>query len=317
MPVIHSDSRRVTTSLTLPLRGPRGEPVDLIRTLNSHGFAELAPTELDAGAKALAVTIRGPRMRPRRIRITPGNRATARVDVLGPAAGPLVRAAALSGAAHVLRLEQDLSGFYELIDDDSELAWAARGAGRMLRSPTVFEDIVKTICTTNCAWGATVRMVNALVSSLGEPAVGGDGPLTNAFPVPEAMARAPVSFYRNTVRAGYRSDYLRDLARRVAGGTIDLESLARPGSDERSDDEVEQMLLELPGVGPYAAAHIMMTLGRNSRLILDSWTRPTYARLIGRRTPPADAAIARRFGRYGPHAGLAFWLMLTRDWVED
>src|SRR3972149_1782826 len=28
-----------------------------------------------------------------------------------------------------------------------------------------------------------------------------------------------------------------------------------------------------PGVGPYAAAHIMMTLGRYHRLILDSWTQ--------------------------------------------
>ena len=30
-----------------------------------------------------------------------------------------------------------------------------------------------------------------------------------------------------------------------------------------------------------------------------------------------DATISRRFRRYGPWAGLAFWLMLTRDWVDD
>jgi hypothetical protein len=60
----------------------------------------------------------------------------------------------------------------------------------------------------------------------------------------------------------------------------------------------------------------MMTLGRHSRLILDSWTRPTYARLIGRRTAPADRTIERRFRRYGPYAGLAFWLFVTRDWVD-
>ena len=27
--------------------------------------------------------------------------------------------------------------------------------------------------------------------------------------------------------------------------------------------------------------------------------------------------VARRFRRYGHHAGLAFWLVLTRDWVDD
>jgi len=85
---------------------------------------------------------------------------------------------------------------------------------------------------------------------------------------------------------------------------------------DRSDDDVEAGLLALPGVGPYAAAHVMMLLGRHSRLILDSWTRPTYARLVGRRAV-ADRVIARRFRRYGAHAGLAFWLLLTREWVED
>jgi hypothetical protein len=46
----------------------------------------------------------------------------------------------------MFRLDEDLSGFYELVRDD-ELAWCTRGAGRMLRAPTVFEDVVKTICT--------------------------------------------------------------------------------------------------------------------------------------------------------------------------
>jgi hypothetical protein len=59
----------------------------------------------------------------------------------------------------------------------------------------------------------------------------------------------------------------------------------------------------------------MMTLGRHSRLILDSWTRPTYARL-GRRKAVSDRQIERRFRRYGDFAGLAFWLFVTRDWDE-
>jgi 3-methyladenine DNA glycosylase/8-oxoguanine DNA glycosylase len=50
-------------------------------------------------------------------------------------------------------------------------------------------------------------------------------------------------------------------------------------------------------------------------LILDSWTRPKYARLNGRKA--GDRQIERRFKRYGPYAGLAFWLFLTRDWVEE
>jgi N-glycosylase/DNA lyase len=239
------------------------------------------------------------------------------VDVLGPRPGPKVVRAVLDGAAHVLRLDQDLSPFYVLAEGDPDLVWAAAGAGRMLRSPTVFEDVVKTVCTTNCAWSATVRMVDALVTHLGDPAVGGDGPLTNAFPTPAAMAGAPESFYREVVRAGYRGGYLIGLARAVAEGELDLEGFATATPEELPDLELESALLALPGVGPYAAAHIMMTLGRHSRLILDSWTRPKYAKILGRGKPVPDRLIEKRFRRYGDFAGLAFWLFVTRDWVDD
>jgi hypothetical protein len=45
--------------------------------------------------------------------------------------------------AHMFRLNEDLSGFYALVQDD-ELSWCAFGAGRMLRAPTVFEDVANT-----------------------------------------------------------------------------------------------------------------------------------------------------------------------------
>ncbi|MEO8477616.1 MAG: Fe-S cluster assembly protein HesB [Actinomycetota bacterium] len=304
------------TSFSLPLTGPAGEPVDLVRTLSSHGFADLAPLRLDQAARTLELTLRLRRGRPRRVRVGPGPGRRASVEILGPAAGPRVAAEVVAGVRNVLRLDQDLSRFYERAEEDPELAWVTYGAGRMLRSPTAFEDVVKTVCTTNCAWSATVRMVHALVTHLGDPAVATRDPLANAFPTPAAMAAAPEGFYRDTVRAGYRGAYLRRLATTVASGDLDLEALAAASADALPDSELEAQLLALPGVGPYAAAHIMMTMGRNHRLILDSWTRPTYARACGRTAAVSDATIRRRFARYGDHAGLAFWLFLTRDWVD-
>jgi 3-methyladenine DNA glycosylase/8-oxoguanine DNA glycosylase len=66
------------------------------------------------------------------------------------------------------------------------------------------------------------------------------------------------------------------------------------------------------GIGPYGAAHVMMLLGRYSWFVLDSWTRPKYAHLVGNRFVE-DAEIEERFRPYGPYQGLAFWLYLTRD----
>src|SRR6185436_938686 len=166
----------------------------------------------------------------------------------------------------------------------------------------------KTICTTNCAWSGTVRMVTALVDLVVAARSG-----KRTFPTPAAMAEAGEGFYRDVARAGYRGAYLRKLADDVASGALDLEELNDP---ELPLEEVEARLLALPGVGPYAAAHVMLTsLGRYSRLVLDSWTRPTYARLAGRKA--SDKTIERKFRRYGDFSGLAFWLLLTRSWVPD
>jgi N-glycosylase/DNA lyase len=295
----------------LPLRGAGGEPVDLRRTVSSHGLVSLPPLRPDPDAPALEATVRLPAGRVRTLLIDEGAPGTARVRALGRRPGAAEADAAVAAAAHLLRLDADLSSFYERAAGDPELAWATRGAGRLIRSPTVFEDVVKTICTTNCTWSATERMVGALVAELGEEAVGGE---RRAFPTPEAMAAAGDDFYRDVARAGYRGRYFRELAVSVAEGAVDLEELAR--ADDLSDAEVAARLLALPGVGPYAAAHVLMMLGRYSRLVFDSWTRPTYARLAGRRAVK-DSTIERRFRRYGPYAGLAFWLYLTRGWVED
>jgi 3-methyladenine DNA glycosylase/8-oxoguanine DNA glycosylase len=305
------------STLEVPLRGGGGEPVDLRRTLNSHGFVDLPPFRLDQASQTLEVTLRVPRGRPRRVRIGAGSRGRVRVVVDGPAVGSSTAEGLIEGVRHVLRLDADLSPFYAMAAADPDLSWVAAGAGRMVQSPTVFEDVVKTICTTNCTWSATERMVGAIVTRLGEPAAGvrSDGAWGRAFPTPAAMAEAGEPFYRDVARTGYRGAYLIAIARAVAGGDLDLETLERATPEELPDEDLERRLLALPGVGPYAAAHIMMTIGRYSRLILDSWTRPKYARMAGGKRV-SDAQILRRFRRFGPYAGLAFWLFVTRDWVE-
>ena len=293
--------------------------MDLLRTLTSHGLASLPPLEIDEADVTLITTLAVSSGRPRTIRVSRGGRGRARVEVLGRSPGRRAAESLVATVRHVLHMDEDLSRFYALTAEDPDLSWVARGAGRMIRSPTVFEEVVRIVCTTNCSWAATTRMLTALVEGLGEAAPGAppEGWRGRAFPTAEAMAEAGDRFYRDEVRAGYRGPYLLALARGAAEDAFDLEALARASREELSDDEMEARLVALPGVGPYAAAHIMLLLGRYSRLILDSWTRPKYARLRAARRPVSDASILRRFRRYGPYAGLAFWCYVTRDWVDD
>jgi N-glycosylase/DNA lyase len=300
---------RIAVLGELRLVGAGGEPVDLARTLASHGVASLPPQRLDEETWTLETTVALAAGGARSVRVSTGRRGYARVELLGGRAGARQRDELLATVRHMLRLDEDLSGFYAVAAEDPELAWATVGAGRMLRSPTVFEDVVKTVCTTNCSWALTTKMTTALVEHLGETAPDG----RRAFPSARAMADVDESFYRDVARAGYRAPYLRQLAASVSSGEVDLETLADP---ELPDEEAAARLLALPGIGPYGAAHVMLTsLGRYSRLVLDSWTRPTYARLVGRTTK--DATIERRFRRYREWAGLAFWLYLTRSWVKE
>ncbi|HZY96647.1 MAG TPA: hypothetical protein VFE35_06060 [Candidatus Cybelea sp.] len=283
----------------VPLRGAGGEPISFARAVYSHGCAALPPATL---AESPLVYRRALRVGRRVIDVAMHERDGTLVAQTPLAVRRSDAAAIEASIARMFRFNDDLSPFYAQIAGDERFAWATDGAGRILASPSVFEDVVKTICTTNCAWSATERMTRAL-ADLGE----------GAFPEAQMLADAPDSWFRDVARMGYRGAYVKAISRDVSEKRLDLESMRDGGL---SDDEVEQALLGLPGIGPYAAAHVMQLLGRHRRLVLDSWTRPKFCRLTGKKRA-ADSTIRRSFSRYGRYAGLAFWLFLTRDWINE
>ncbi|HET7825123.1 MAG TPA: Fe-S cluster assembly protein HesB [Anaeromyxobacter sp.] len=299
------------------MRAP--EPFDLALTVRSHGFYDLAPWAWDETRRVLS----------RPLALEGGRAVNAEVADAGEglafrafARGRLSAAEAREARAQLARclaLDEDLGAFRRAAaaleseraagrKELPDLRWAlARGAGRLLRSPTVFEDAVKTLCTTNCTWAVTRGLVTRLCELLGEPApLGG-----RTFPSAAAMARVPERFYRDEIRAGYRAPFLAALARDVASGELDLEALR---DTPEPTDAVARRLLEIPGFGPYAAEHLLRLLGRHGHLALDSWTRAKLARLRGRRRIPGDRAIRRWYAPYGEWAGLAMWLEVTADW---
>ena len=278
----------------LPLRGAGGEPVDFHRTIHSHGLIALSPNDVPDEGDSLRMPLRLSGGRSTVIEIRPGAPGFARVTASGALRGAAVQAELTARVRRIMHLDGDYSEFYRVAAGDPELRWVTRGAGRFVHSATLFEDVVKTICTTNCTWSATIRMTDALVAGLGEPVRGVRG--ARLFPTPQAMVKAGEAWYRDVARTGYRGAYLRAIATSVARGEIDLDALEE--------------------YAPYAAAHIMMLMGRYSRPVLDSSTRPRYARLSGRK-PRSDAAIVRRFKPYGRFAGLAFWCYVTSDWLDD
>jgi 3-methyladenine DNA glycosylase/8-oxoguanine DNA glycosylase len=82
----------------------------------------------------------------RTIRLTEQRRKL-RIDAVADSVDERARHALTRTVAHMFRFDENLFDFYKLVKEDGELSWCAVGAGRMLRAPTVFEDVVKTNST--------------------------------------------------------------------------------------------------------------------------------------------------------------------------
>src|SRR3989441_1709222 len=136
-----------------PLIGPAGELIALRRVFLSHGIAELPPMRLDQNAWTFEITVPLPGIGARTLILSQARPGHGLISVAGPSPTPQVGAAIMVQVRHVLSLDLDLTPFYAVAAEDADLAWVLTGAGRMVRSPTVFEDVVKTICTTNTSWG--------------------------------------------------------------------------------------------------------------------------------------------------------------------
>ncbi|MFT3917671.1 MAG: Fe-S cluster assembly protein HesB [Anaeromyxobacteraceae bacterium] len=295
---------------------------DLALVVRSHGWYDLAPWSWDEARRVLARPLllsTGRAVFLEAVQPEPGQDLVLRVLAQGRPTGAESREAA-DQLRTCLSLDHDLGAFQALaaaLEAERaagrrrhlpDLRWAlARGAGRLLRSPTVWEDAVKTLCTTNCSWGLTRVMVTNLCERLGEEAPGG----ARCFPTPAAMAAKPERFYREKIRAGYRAPFLRTFAREVAAGRLDLEAMR---SAAQPTDALAERIGALDGFGPYATEHLLKLLGRFDHLALDSWIRGKLTGLRGRRKVPSDRALRSWYAPYGTWAGLAMWLEVTADW---
>ncbi|MEE8390579.1 MAG: hypothetical protein V3S14_07260, partial [Anaerolineae bacterium] len=244
---------------------PARPPFSLPTAAKSHGWVQLAPFDWDDDARKLTYIERLDSGQVVEMRVQEADGGVS-VEVDDPLSGA-ERDEVARKVKWMLGLEQDFSAFYELARKEPKLAHVEEEArGRILRSPTLFEDTVKTILTTNTAWGGTIRMVKTLVSQFGAPLP--TDPTRHAFPTPGQLATTDAETLRSETRLGYRAPYVLELARSVASGDLDLESLK---TADVSTAELRKRLLAIKGVGEYAMANLLMLLGRYDFIPVDSW----------------------------------------------
>jgi 3-methyladenine DNA glycosylase/8-oxoguanine DNA glycosylase len=201
----------------------------------------------------------------------------------------------------------DFSAFYAAARREPKLFQAEKLArGRVLRSPTLFEDVVKTILTTNTLWAATKRMNLNLINQYG-PLLDG-ATERRAFPGPAEIAASSPEVLREAVRVGYRAPAIHELAVRVASGDLDIESFK---TSVLPTLELRKELLKIKGVGPYAAANLLMILGRGDFIPIDSWALKLVSHEWYEGEPVTPAQVEEHFEKWGEFKALAYWFW---DW---
>jgi 3-methyladenine DNA glycosylase/8-oxoguanine DNA glycosylase len=116
---------------------------------------------------------------------------------------------------------------------------------------------------------------------------------------------------RQTVRVGYRAPAIHELAVRVASGELDLEAFK---TSQLPTLELRKELLKLRGIGPYAAANLLMILGRPDFIPIDTYALKMVSHEWHRGRPITPKEVEKAFVKWGEYKGLAFWFW---DWKYD
>lgn len=216
------------------------------------------------------------------------------------------KALAAEQIRRMLRLDEDESHVRAFHKVDPR--WKRTGRARLFRSPTLFEDVLKTVTSCNVTWPGTVQMNRRLCEVVGRASP--SGLLT--FPTAAQLARTRPETLRSRCRVGYRDLRIIELSRMFAKRVHEVRIIEDPATP---DDVLHETLLSLPGVGPYAAANIMQLLGRYSRLPLDTESVRHGRSVLGYKG--SSKQIMRRvhdhFAPFESHAFRSYWFEM---WVH-
>lgn len=276
---------------------PTPDHFDYKATVDSHGWRDLAPFRYDKDACTLF----------RRHRLNDGTVVNWQIThqpqalhVMVESAVPLSEVAVeenRQAVARVFVLAWNPTPFYEALRDQAAYAWVEAGRhGRLLVSPTVWEDVVKTLLTTNTTWAQTKTMAARLC------ALDAEGCFPDAVSI---AAYDPTNLARKT-GLGYRAAYLVALAQRVVVGEIELEAWRA-----LSAAEIIKTLKGIKGFGAYATGSILRLLNHHDALAIDTVARASFKKMMGSETAE-DAALHAYYAPFGVWRGLVLWMDCLR-----
>jgi DNA-3-methyladenine glycosylase II len=221
-------------------------------------------------------------------------------------------AAGEAAAAEVRRLfglDFDLPGFYRMAKADPALALLLEPLYglRPTLAPTPLEMLVGSITAQQVNLSFAFACRARLVRRYGTPVMLGRAELW-AFPDAAALARARVRELRTLKYSTRKAEYIRDLARAVVAGRLDLDGLAGA-----ANADVIARLTSLRGLGRWSADWFMARChGRGDVCPAgDLGVRKAFDHYYGRGRALGEDAIRRRAAAWGPYQNLAVHYLLA------
>jgi DNA-3-methyladenine glycosylase II len=284
-------------------------PLDVAATLARYHLWGEDPANRLQGDVFRRVLCLGERLRPFEVRWSGGvDDARLTIAVAG-GRGADVERAVIGEVRRIFGLDFDLPGFYRMAKADPALGPLVEPLYglRPTLAPTPLEMLVGSITAQQVNLSFAFACRARLVRRWGVAVRVGDAEV-HAFPTAAALAAGRVREYRALKYSTRKGEYIRDLARAVAAGTLDLDALGpAPSAD------VIERLTARRGLGRWTADWFLARcLGRGDVCPAgDLAVRKAFDHFYGRGRTLSEEAIRRRARAWGPYQNLAVHYLLA------
>ena len=214
--------------------------------------------------------------------------------------------AAVAACRRLLDLETDPAPIVDALGNDEMIGAIVRAApGR--RVPGVVEPnelAIRAVLGQQVSLAGAATLAARLVKAYGEPLEHPIGAVTHLFPSAAALARADPD---QLAMPWSRRRALIGLATAVADGDVVLDT------GVMAHDEIERLLLALPGIGPWTVAYIRMRALRDADAFMptDLGVRHGLERLGRDGSPAGASAVAEGWRPYRAYATQHLWAQLA------
>jgi len=179
--------------------------------------------------------------------------------------------------ATCLGAELDLKDFYDFALKDEILRHVVEDLYGMhdTQSVSLFNSVVLSICLQMARLTRSREMMEAIDRKYGE-VIEFDGKRVVLGPAAERVMRLDPKVFAKECKLGYRAKYLVASAKMIVGGFPDMQGIMT-----MPRDEAKEKLMELPGVGDYAADIINPHAG----FPIDAWSVDVFGLLFFGKEP--------------------------------